>query len=124
MVYQNYTEPLVLDWASMSPRPGIDKLNHLCKVPWMIWNLVVHSDFYPQVPMDRVKNELRKLEALGDPAVAAMLDFWSNRKRSLFAEFCYMYRNAEFYQNSDGEMRCRAEVALPPGITEADITTQ
>ena len=90
----------------------------------MIWNLVVLNDFYPQVPMDNVKDELRKLEATNGPEFEVLLNFWRERKRSLFAGFRYLFGNAEFYQNSDGQLRCRAESMLPPGITAADIITQ
>lgn len=122
-VYQDYVEPLVVNWANMRPRPSIAKLNHLCTVPRTIWNMVVLNDFYPQVATGAINDEMRSITATSDPAMPALVEFWTERKRSLFGKFRYMFRNAEFYQKANGEIRCRAEAVLPSGVTEAKHAT-
>lgn len=115
-VYQDYVEPLILEWADMDPRPSVSDLNEKCRFPWTVWNSVVLTDFYPENSMVVRVEELRRLVSDAPPAAQALVEFYITRKRSLFAEFRYMFRNCEFYQKLDGEIRCRAEATLPPGV--------
>lgn len=104
-VYQDYVEPLVVEWATMRPRPNIGELNRLCRVPWTVWNGVVLADFYPQVPTEATVERIRSQVAGNDPAATALVEFWIERKRSLFEQFRYLFGKAEFYQAPSGEVR-------------------
>lgn len=115
-VYQDYVEPLVLEWANMDPRPSVSDLNEKCRFPWTVWNSVVLTDFYSENSVIGRVEELRRLISDGPATAQALVEFYITRKRSLFAEFRYMFRNCEFYQKDDGEVRCRAEATIPPGV--------
>ena len=60
-VYQDYVAPLVVEWADMNPRPSYDKLNEILRTPWMVWNAVVYSDYYPEADDLRMIEWMRSL---------------------------------------------------------------
>ena len=123
-VFQDFVEPLVIEWSQMSPRPSIDELNKMCRFPWTVWNAIVYKDFCPDaIEMDCIE-WMHRLLAQNDTVKAsghAVLDLFVRRKREMFGEYRYLFGNAEFYRSPEGEMRCRAEAVLPKGVSMDDL---
>lgn len=116
LVYQDYVEPIMLEWVKMKPRPSYDELNKMLTVPWTIWNAVVLEDFYPEANDEGFMSQIHTL--LGKGPVKGLVDWWIERKRRDFGKYRYMFGECLFYETKDGESRCRAEIKLPKNVTK------
>ena len=118
-VFQDFMEPLLIEWRDMRPRPSLKRLNEMLRTPWCIWNAVVFHDFYPNADKHRLLDDLRRRILQGpEPGAIAMIDVFIERKRSLFGQFRYLFGEFEFYKAKDGEIRCRAMASLPNSVVE------
>lgn len=116
IVYQDYVEPIMLEWVKMKPRPSYDELNKMLTFPWTVWNAVVLEDFYPDAEGKNLFNMMHTL--VGKGPEKAFVDWWIDRKREHFGQYRYLFGNCAFYENKDGESRCRAEIKLPKSVTK------
>ena len=111
-VYQDYLEPLLLEYVNHKPRPSLEKLNKVSELAWTIWNAVVFADNSPNVLDIKVLQEIESTSK-EDAEINQLVQMFVNRKREKFGEFRYLFGHCEFYFNPDGEIRCRAEARLP-----------
>ena len=90
LVFQDYVEPILLDWIKMDPRPSYRNLNKNLRFPWTIWNAVVLSDFYPKADDKNMIDWMRKLMCKR-PEEKALAEWWIDRKRTEFRKYRYPF---------------------------------
>ncbi len=114
-IYQDYMEPLIMEWLPDREKLGYEHLNKLCEVPWSVWNAIVFKDYYPLAEKGVLYNEM--LEKIEDPKMKAVIDFWVIRKRTSFGKYRFLFGDCLFF-TLEGQSRCRADIRLTKSIIE------
>lgn len=117
-VLQDYLEPFLLEWIAITPQPSLKQLNAACQMFWCIWNAVVLHDNFPECGQTHLLDDMaRLLGKSSDPNAMRLVDFYVQRKRTLFSQYQYTFGDFEFYKAKDGEVRCRAAATQPKPLS-------
>jgi len=106
-VFLDYVEPILATLKAERPNATFEEYDFTLRVPWMAWNAVVLQETQPGTT-DYVKM-MDELLVGQPPLMRGVMDFWIQRKRTLFSKYKYMIGEYRNYKRDDGEVVLYAE---------------
>lgn len=111
LIFQEYTEPIIVDWARTEPKLTLLELNKMVEVPRSIWNAVTYDASDQKAPEIDLLGEMRR-KVQGTPH-SEFIEWWIERKREAFGEYHFLFGKVEFTE-IDSVPKCSAEARACP----------
>lgn len=110
-VFAKYVEQVLGEWEMRILRKEYRTLIAMCELPFDIWNATVLDDYYPLAYEENSLNNIYELF----PGITnrTLIDFWINRKRTLFGKYRYLFGTYDIYEGKEGESIFYAKFILP-----------
>jgi hypothetical protein len=109
-VFLEFVDPILKTLLTERPNAKLDEYDLTLQVPWMAWNAVVMQEA-KHGSTDYVEM-MEQMLAGQPPILRGLLEFWIERKRTVFSKYKYMIGEYRTYKREDGEIRFSAEARL------------